>query len=124
MAAEWRWPDPEAMPAADDAQRLAPVTLQRLMDQLQLAVVGEKVSTRTWKRMYAPMLRKLIETAGERNWASDAALRVATLRRREPNSRARQMAHDRIRRLWKQAAWEWPSELLEMRGSGKAAASP
>jgi hypothetical protein len=42
-AREWRWPDPEAMPATDDAQRLAPANLQRLMDQLQRAVVGEKV---------------------------------------------------------------------------------
>jgi integrase len=112
------------MPGADDAQRLAPVTLQRLMDQLQRAVVGEKVSERTWQRMYAPWLRKLIETAGERSWPTDEALLVATLTRWEPNSRARQMAHDRIRRLWKQAGWEWPTELLEMRGNGKAAASP
>jgi integrase len=87
-------------------------------------VVGEKVSERTWQRMYAPWLRKLIETAGERSWPTDEALLVATLKRWEPNSRARQMAHDRIRRLWRQAGWEWPAELLEMRGNGKAAASP
>jgi integrase len=108
----------------DDPHRLAPVTLQRLMDQLERAVVGERVSTRTWERMYAPMLRKLIETAGQRNWRDDEALLVATLKKWEPNSRARQMAHDRIRRLWKQAGWEWPAEVAELRGNGKAAASP
>jgi integrase len=124
IAGEWRWPDPEAMPAADDPQRLAPATLQRLMDQLERSVVGERVSERTWQRMYAPALRKLIEAAGERNWPSDEALLVATLKRWEPNSRVRQMAHDRIRRLWKQAGWEWPTEAAELRGNGKAAASP
>jgi integrase len=124
MVGEWRWPDPEAMPGADDAQRLAPATLQRLMDQLQRAVVGEKVAPRTWERMYAPQLRKLIEKAGERSWPTDQALLVATLKAWEPNSRARQMAHDRIRRMWKQAGWEWPPELLEMRGNGKAAKAP
>jgi integrase len=124
MAGEWHWPDPEAMPGADDAQRLAPATLQRLMDQLERAVVGEKVAPRTWQRMYSPWLRKLIEKAGERSWPTDQALLVATLKTWEPNSRARQMAHDRIRRLWKQAAWEWPAEVLEMRGNGKAKASP
>jgi len=124
MAGEWRWPDPEAMPGADDAQRLAPATLQRLMNQLERSVVGEKVSTRTWERMYVPALRKLIEASAERNWPSDAGLLVATLKRWEPNSRARQMGHDRIRRLWKQAGWEWPAEVAELRGNGKAAASP
>jgi integrase len=124
MAGEWRWPDPEAIPGADDPQRLSPATLQRLMDQLQRSVVGEKVSVRTWERMYAPALRRLIDAAGERNWPSDEALLVATLKQWEPNSRARQMAHDRIRRLWKQGGWEWPAEVAELRGSGKAAASP
>jgi integrase len=124
MAGEWRWPDPEAMPGVEDAQRLAPGTLQRLMDQLQRAVVGEKVSERTWQRMYAPPLRRLIETAGERSWPGDEALLVATLKTWEPNSRARQMAHDRIRRMWKQAEWEWPAQAVELRGNGKAAADP
>ncbi|MFM9102176.1 MAG: hypothetical protein ACKOPS_12970, partial [Cyanobium sp.] len=34
------------------------------------------------------------------------------------------MAHDRVRRLWKQAGWEWPDGLAELRGNGRAAASP
>jgi integrase len=124
MAGEWRWPDPEAVPGADDAHRLAPFTLQRLMDQLQRAVVGEKVSERTWQRIYAPPLRRLIETAGERSWPTDESLLLATLRAWRPNSRARQLAHDRIRRMWRQAGWEWPAEAAELRGNGKAAASP
>jgi hypothetical protein len=124
MAGEWLWPDPEAMAGGDDPHRLAPVTLQRLTERLERSVVGEKVSARTWERMYAPALRKLIETAGQRNWPGDEALLVATLKRWPPNSRARQMAHDRIRRLWKQAGWEWPAEVAELRGNGKAAASP
>jgi integrase len=89
------------------------------------------LSERTWQRMYAPWLRRLIVKAGERNWASDEALLVATLtesvpdgKRWEPNSRARQMVHDRIRRLWKQAGWEWPAEVAELRGNGKAAKAP
>ncbi len=124
MAGEWRWPDPEAMPGADDAHRLAPFTLQRLMDQLQRAVVGEKVSERTWQRIYAPPLRRLIETAGERSWPTDESLLLTTLKTWEPNSRARQLAHDRIRRLWRQAGWEWPAQAAELRGNGKAAADP
>ena len=46
------------------------------------------------------------------------------LRQWPPNSRARQMAHDRYRRLWKEAGWPWPDAMAAMRGNGKAAASP
>jgi len=34
------------------------------------------------------------------------------------------MAHDRFRRLWKEADRPWPQELLTLRGNGKAAADP
>jgi hypothetical protein len=34
------------------------------------------------------------------------------------------MAHDRFRRLWKEAGWPWPEELLALRGNVKAAAAP
>jgi integrase len=34
------------------------------------------------------------------------------------------MAHDRIRRLWKEAGWPWPEALVLMRGNGKASANP
>ncbi|MFN6343352.1 MAG: site-specific integrase [Cyanobium sp.] len=82
------------------------------------------MSERTWQRIYAPPLRRLIETAGERSWPTDESLLLATLRAWRPNSRARQLAHDRIRRMWRQAGWEWPAEAAELRGNGKAAASP
>jgi integrase len=123
MAGTWRWPDPLA-PAAHEASRLAPVTLARLRSRLRLAVVGEKITGRTWDRTYEPYLLKLEQVAAERAWPEDAALLTAALRQWQPNSRARQMAHDRIRALWKVAAWGWPEQITAMRGNGKAAADP
>lgn len=123
-ASNWRWPDPSAVPAEGDAGRLAPVGLERLKNQLQSAVMGEKVSPSTWQRMYAPFLARLIAVAGEQQWADAAELLTAVLRKWEPNSRARQMAHDRIRQAWRLAGWPWPSEVALMRGNGKAAADP
>jgi integrase len=124
MAGAWRWPDPEAMPGLDDERRLTPATLQRLVDQLQRSVEGERVAPRTWQRMYKPVLKKLIDTAKERSWLTDRELLEATLRQWQPNTRSRQMAHDRIRRLWREAGWEWPEQITELRGNGKAAKSP
>ncbi len=124
MADEWRWPDPEAIAGPDDERRLTPASLQRLVGQLRGSIEGEKVSERTWQRMYEPALQRLIETAGERSWPADRELLEATLRRWPANSRARQMAHDRIRRLWREAGWEWPAQLVELRGNGKAKKSP
>jgi integrase len=49
---------------------------------------------------------------------------TAALRQWQPNSRARQMAHDRMRALWKVAGWSWPEQITSMRGNGKAAADP
>jgi integrase len=34
------------------------------------------------------------------------------------------MAHDRLRRLWKEASWGWPDGLVELRGNGTDAANP
>jgi integrase len=124
MAGTWRWPDPEAMPGLDDERRLTPATLQRLVDQLQRSIEGERVAPRTWQRMYSPVLEKLIETAKQRSWSTDRELLEATLREWQPNRRSRQMAHDRIRRLWREAGWEWPEQITELRGNGKAAKSP
>ena len=124
MADRWRWPDPEAVPGPEDERRLTPASLQRLVGKLRVSIEGEKVSERTWKRMYEPALQRLIEAAGERSWPADRELLEATLRRWPANSRARQMGHDRIRRLWRQAGWPWPDELALMRGNGKAAAYP
>jgi integrase len=122
MAGSWRWPDTEAIP--QDERRLSPSTLARLRVKLQAGVVGERISERTWKRTYAPYLKALEEVAAEHAWPDDAALLSTTLRRWQPNSRARQMAHDRMRRLWKEAGWPWPEQITTLRGNGKAAASP
>ena len=123
MAGSWRWPDPLA-PAAHEASRLAPVTLARLRSRLRLAVVGERITERTWSRTYAPYLLKLEQVAGLQAWPEDATLLTAALRQWEPSSRARQMAHDRMRALWKVAGWGWPEQITTMRGNGKAAADP
>jgi integrase len=124
MAGGWRWPDPDAMPGPEDQRRLAPATLQRLVAQLQQSILGERVSARTWERMYQPQLQKLIETSAQRHWPTDRELLEATLRHWQPNTRSRQMAHDRIRRLWREAGWEWPEQVSELRGNGNAAKSP
>jgi hypothetical protein len=64
MAGAWRWPDPLA-PAVHEAARLAPVTLARLRMRLRQVVVGEKITTRTWVRTYAPYLLKLEQVAAQ-----------------------------------------------------------
>jgi integrase len=87
-------------------------------------VVGERIAARTWERTYAPYLLKLEATAALQAWPEDAALLTAALRQWPPNSRARQMAHDRMRALWKVAGWPWPETMAAMRGNGKAAADP
>ena len=123
LAGTWQWPDPHA-PAAGDPERLAPAALARISTRLHAAVVGEHVSERTWQRFYDPYLRRLQAIAGERTWREDADLLDSTLRHWPPNSRARQMAHDRIRALWRQAGWPWPEAIFQMRGNGRAAANP
>jgi integrase len=124
MVGTWAWPDPDGVPAAGDPLRLSPAALQRVVDRLQGAVMPEKVSESTWRRMYAPFMARLLTMAGERQWRDEVELLSAVLRLWEPNSRARQMAHDRFRQLWRQAGWEWPAEMAGMRGNGKAAADP
>lgn len=123
ITGNWRWADPLA-PATHEASRLAPITLARLRSRLRLAVVGEQMTERTWQRTYAPYLLKLEQVAGLQAWSEDVALLTAALRQWEPNSRARQMGHDRIRALWKVAGWPWPEQITNMRGNGKAAADP
>jgi integrase len=122
MAGTWRWPAPGA--GEGDAGRLSRASLTHAVRTLEGRIVGEKVAPRTWQRMYLPFLSPLIETAGDQTWPDDASLIGATLRRWPANSRARQMAHDRIRRLWREAGWPWPEELAQLRGNGKAAADP
>jgi len=123
MAGTWQWPDPDA-PAANDPSRLTPATLARLRQRLQVAIVGEQISPITWERNYLPFLQKLEQVAAIQSWPDDAALLAAALRCWEPNSRSRQMAHDRFRALWKQVGWAWPEPIAAMRGNGKAAVDP
>ena len=124
MAGTWSWPDPEAMPGEGDPLRLSPATLKRLVDRLKAAVVGERIGLSTWERTYRGYLAKLEKVAGRKVWINDQELIAEVLRQWPPNSRARQMAHDRYRRLWKEAGWPWPDAMAAMRGNGKAAASP
>lgn len=123
MAGTWSWPDPFA-PSAKDPGRLSPAVLARARENLRFAVVGERISERTWERTYLPYLKALEKVAGEQTWGDDLMLLTTALRQWEPNSRARQMAHDRFRRLWKEAGWPWPEGLASMRGNGRAAAHP
>jgi integrase len=103
---------------------LSPAVLARARENLRFAVVGERISERTWERTYLPYLKALEKVAGKQTWPDDLTLLTTTLRQWEPNSRARQMAHDRFRRLWKEAGWPWPDGLAPLRGNGRAAAHP
>jgi integrase len=124
MAGGWRWSNPAGTPGNDDPQRLSRANLHQLTLKLQSSLVGETIKEGTWERGYQPYLEQLVATADERRWQDDYKLLETVLRRWEPNSRSRQMAHDRIRRLWKEAGWIWPEELAALRGNGRAAASP
>jgi integrase len=124
MAGTWQWPDPLA-PSAGDPGHLRPSVLARMRERLRVAVVGEQVSERTWDNTYVPYLRALERMAGEQQeWPDDLTFLATTLRRWPSNSRGRQMAYDRFRRLWKEADWPWPDGLASMRGTGKAVAHP
>jgi integrase len=124
QAGSWAWPDPTATPAGDDPGHLQPEHLERLVLQLQDRLVGEQMLHGTWERTWAPYLARLVATARERRWPDDEAFLAAFLRGWPPNCRARQMAYDRGRRLWKEAEWIWPNDLAPLRGNGKVAADP
>ncbi len=124
QAGRWAWPDPTATPAGDDPGHLLPEHIERLIQQLQARLVGEQMLRGTWDRTWAPYLSRLVATVRERRWPDDEALLAAYLRGWPPNSRARQMAYDRARRVWKEPGWNWPEELAQLRGNGKAAAAP
>lgn len=124
FAGDWSWPDPQGVPSEGDPLRLSPAVLQRLVDRLRVALVGEVIAPTTWQRTYAPFLDRLIKVAAQKPWREDRALLEATLREWLPGTRARQMAHDRLRRLWKEGGWPWPEGISAMRGNGRAAADP
>ena len=124
MADSWRWPDADAALELSNPNRLGEASTERLIAALRGELVGEKIGLSTWNRTYLPYLAGLTKTAAAHYWSEDEKLLDATLRNWQPNSRSRQMAHDRIRRLWKLAGWDWPEKIAAMRGNGKAAASP
>ena len=118
---DWAWPDPDGLDAnADD--KLSPATLEKLVLRLKGALIGETIVESTWKGSYSGYFQKLIEVAGQQRWQSAPDLLEQTLRTWEPNSRSRQIGHDRLRRLWREAGWDWPDAINKMRGNGKAAA--
>ncbi len=123
-AGAWRWPDPDAIAAADDPLRLTPAELEKLVAKLQASVIGETITADTWSRSYQRFFTRLLELAGEKQWLSDLELLQTLLRSWPPNSRSRQQAHDRLRALWTIAGWPWPEPLRSMRGNGRAAAHP
>ena len=118
LAGSFRWPDGLAL--ADDPQRFGAANLAELVERLRVSLVGEKMIERTWKVTNQPYLAHLIYVA-EKSWPSEVELLTAALKRWPVNSKARQMAHDRYRRLWKFAGWDWPELISELRGDGKAA---
>ena len=124
MTGTWSWPDAKAAPAHGASEQLEPSTLRRLIDGLQLELVGEQIVQRTWDRLYLPYLNKLVVASEQKKWRSEDELIRAVLIQWPTNSRARQMAHDRYRRLWKQGGWPWPTSAVGLRGNGKAAANP
>jgi hypothetical protein len=79
MAGSWQWPDPLA-PSAEDPGRLSPAVLARARENLRFAVIGERVSERTWERTYAPYLKALERVAGKQSWPDDLSLLTTTLR--------------------------------------------
>lgn len=123
QAGTWRWPDPSDTVSGNDSP-LAPTNLQRLIRSLEQQSVGEVMQQGTWDRSWSPFLSKLVEVAATAQNEPAAALLVRYLRQWQPSSRSRQLAHDRARRLWRLAGWEWPPVALAMRGNGKAAADP
>jgi len=124
MVGSWQWPDAQAAPELSNPNRLGAAAIERLIAALRGELVGEKIGLSTWNRTYLPYLVGLTKTAAAHYWSEDEKLLEETLRNWEPDSRSRQMAHDRIRRLWKLAKWEWPEKIAAMRGNGKAAVSP
>lgn len=124
MSGSWNWPDPEGLPRPDDPLRLSPTALQKLVERLKVTLVGETIGLDTWHRTYRAYLTRLVEVAVQQAWRDDRALLEAVLQGWPPGTRARQMAFDRLRRLWKETGWPWPDELKAMRGNGRAAASP
>ena len=114
MAGIFKWLDPNGLDA-NSSTHLTPKALQTLITALKDESLGEKLIQRTWDKTYQPYFDKLVAIAGQRHWASDSALLDVVLRSWSANTRSRQIAHDKLRQLWKQAKWEWPDQIRSMR---------
>jgi integrase len=125
MEGSWRWPDdPLRSPQPNLNEPLKPDTIATLTRVLRGQLVGEQLKESTWESTWRPYLKKLAEIAIEQNWATDEELLKKFLGGWDPGTRARQMAHDRARRIWKEAQRPWPESIAALRGNGKAAADP
>jgi integrase len=124
MAGTFTWPGPDDARPEGTTDPASPANLERLIAGLRDQLVGERMTQGTWDRTWAPYLSAVVATAGETPGEPTPAMLARLLRRWPPNSRARQMAHDRARALWRHAGWPWPEVVAAMRGNGKAAAHP
>lgn len=123
MESRWSWPGPDDV-AEGSPSPLAPANLQKLITSLRDQKVGEVMQQGTWDSTWAGYLAALVDEAAKDQNEPTAAMVARYLRRWPPQTRARQMAHDRARALFKFAGWDWSPVLLAMRGNGKAAADP
>ena len=121
MAGTWAWPVADAM--EEDEGRVTRAMVEKLAERLRHQLVGERMAETTWQRTWGPYLAALADVAGRDNGPPEVIL-ASYLKGWGPNSRARQMAHDRARTLWKLAGLPWPSIILALRGNGRAAADP
>lgn len=125
LAGTWRWLDELHQALESDPSRpMPPDALVGVVAILKRSLVGEKLKDETWNRTWSPCLQILERVVGERSWSGDEECLHSFLKHWAPNNHARQMLFDRARRVWKQAKRLWPESLSELRGSGKAAASP
>ena len=124
MAGTFTWPGPDDARPEGTTDPAGPANLERLIAGLHDQLVGERMTQGTWDRTWQPYLSALVATAGEAPGEPTPAMLARLLRRWPPNSRARQMGHDRARALWRHAGWPWPPAIASLRGNGRAAADP
>lgn len=125
IAGTWSWPDEASLLSkADPSQPITSASIEAIAAGLRSLLLGEQLTSSTWQRTWEPYLKRLSAVTAERQWTSDSDLLQAYLRHWLPNTRSRQMAYDRARRLWKEARREWPESLAALRGNGSAAADP
>jgi hypothetical protein len=109
MAGTWAWPVADAMD--EEEGRVTRAIVEKLAERLRNQLVGERMAETTWQRTWGPYLAALADVAGRENGPPELIL-ASYLQGWGPNSRARQMAHDRARTLWKVAGLPWPSIIL------------